>query len=66
MSDHCGEPGPALTTVNTLRRAAACALGTDLVELPDRVFVAPAVGDASDPIVEVTDRMALLSATSDQ
>ena len=66
MPDQCDEPEPALTTVNTLRRAVACALGTDLVELPDRSFVAPAVGDIGDPVVDVTDRIALISGTFDR
>jgi hypothetical protein len=61
MSDRCDEPGPALTTVNTLRRAAACALGTDLVELPDRSFTAPPIGNITEPVLEVTDRLALIS-----
>jgi hypothetical protein len=65
MSDHCDEPGPALTTVNTLRRAANCALGMDLVELPDRSFTAPPVGDIQEPVLEVTGRLAAVSGMFD-
>jgi hypothetical protein len=64
MSDQCDEPGPALTTVNTLRRAVDCALGTDLVELPDQSFIAPPVGDINEPVLEVTGRLAAISDRS--
>jgi len=66
MSDDCDEPGPALTTVNTLRRAVACALGTDLIELPDRSFTAPPIGNINEPVLEVTDRLAWISGVSDR
>lgn len=65
ISDSCEEPRPARTSVNTIRRAVACALGTELVELPDRSFVAPAAQQLDESIVEVTDRMNSIAEQSD-
>lgn len=57
MPDSCDERRPARTSVNTIRRAVGCALGADLIDLPDRIFMTPAAEDVDEPIVEVTDRM---------
>jgi hypothetical protein len=62
MPEQCDQPEPALTTVNTLRRAVDCALGTDLVELPDRSFTAPPMGALDEPVLEVTGRLDSISS----
>jgi hypothetical protein len=53
----CAEDGPALTTVNTIRRLASCSLGVDLPAVPDRVFLAPREELSDVPFVEISDRL---------
>ncbi len=64
MPAECEERGPARTTINTVRRAIGCALGTPIDELPDRNFVAPAAEEVEEAIVEVTGRMDSISPAS--
>ena len=62
MPEACETREPARTTINTIRRAAGCALGIELADLPDRNFVAPAAQEIDEPIVDVTDRMNSISS----
>ena len=61
MPAQCDERGPARTTINTVRRAVGCALGTPIEELPERIFIAPAAQEVDEVIVDVTDRMDSIS-----
>lgn len=66
MPAECAERLPARTTVNTVRRAARCALGMEFEDLPDRNFVAPAAQDVNEAIVEVTDRLGRIAQPPDR
>lgn len=65
MPPACPERVPARTTVNTVRRALRCALGSGFEDLPDRNFVAPAAQDIDEAIVEVTEWVDQIAAPSD-
>lgn len=64
VPEWCDQDGPALTTVNTMRKLAACSLGTEFDALPDRSYWAPRENIDNLPVVEISDRIRSISALS--
>jgi len=57
LPEWCDQDGPAVTTVNTIRKLASCSLGTDLEPLPERMFWAPREDDGTLPVIDISDRL---------
>ncbi len=64
LPSECSQDGPALTSVNTIRRLASCSLGVEFPAIPDRSFAAPREELNDVPFVEISSRLYSTSAAA--